>query len=43
MSDSWENEKGLNPGDPEDRNTVASSGYTMLEEYYEQPRKPLII
>jgi hypothetical protein len=33
MSDSWEKAEGLNPDDPEDRNTIAPSGYTMLEEY----------
>ncbi|MCJ7819565.1 MAG: pectate lyase, partial [Bacteroidales bacterium] len=33
MPDRWERFKGLNPEDPEDRNIVASSGYTMLEEY----------
>ena len=33
MSDSWEKAKGLNPDDSEDRNTIAPSGYTMLEEY----------
>jgi pectate lyase len=33
MPDSWEHKKGLDPSDPEDRNKVAHSGYTMLEEY----------
>jgi len=33
MPDRWELSKWLNPDDPEDRNTVARSGYTMLEEY----------
>jgi len=33
MPDKWELKHGLNPSDPEDRNTVAKSGYTMLEEY----------
>ena len=33
MSDTWEKVKGLNPDDPEDRNKIAPSGYTMLEEY----------
>ncbi len=32
MPDDWEMEKGLNPADPSDRNNVARSGYTMLEE-----------
>ncbi len=33
MPDSWETRHGLNPADPSDRNAVATSGYTMLEEY----------
>jgi len=33
MPDDWEKKKGLDPSDPDDRNTVARSGYTMLEEY----------
>jgi pectate lyase len=33
MPDSWESANGLNPGDPQDRNKVASDGYTMLEKY----------
>lgn len=33
MPDKWEKKKGLNPDDPDDRNRVAPSGYTMLEEY----------
>ena len=33
MPDSWENAKGLAPNNPADRNSVASSGYTNLEEY----------
>jgi len=33
MPDDWEKAKGLNPADPEDRNRIAGSGYTMLEEY----------
>ena len=33
MPDNWELKKGLNPADPEDRNRLAGSGYTMLEEY----------
>ncbi len=33
MSDIWEKANGLNPEDPADRNTIAISGYTMLEEY----------
>lgn len=33
MPDDWEKMNGLNPADPSDRNTLAPSGYTMLEEY----------
>ena len=33
MSDAWERKRGLNPSDPSDRNLIARSGYTMLEEY----------
>lgn len=33
MPDAWENENGLNPNDPEDRNTINSDGYTKLEQY----------
>jgi hypothetical protein len=33
MPDNWEISEGLNPQDSEDRNIVAKSGYTMLEEY----------
>ena len=33
MPDSWELAKGLNPNDSTDGNSIASSGYTMLEEY----------
>jgi hypothetical protein len=33
MPDNWEIAHGLNPNDPSDRNTIATSGYTMLEEY----------
>lgn len=33
MPDSWERKRGLDPADPADRNTVAPSGFTMLEEY----------
>ncbi len=33
MPDSWEASMGLNPNDSTDKNNVASSGYTMLEEY----------
>ncbi|NLE34667.1 MAG: pectate lyase, partial [Bacteroidales bacterium] len=33
MTDTWEIKKGLDPADPGDRNIIAPSGYTMLEEY----------
>ncbi len=33
MPDSWEVEHGLNPSDSTDKNSIAASGYTMLEEY----------
>ena len=34
MPDAWENEIGLNPNDPEDRNDDRNNdGYTNLEEY----------
>ena len=33
MPDDWEQAHGLNPNDATDRNTLATNGYTMLEEY----------
>lgn len=33
MPDAWETARGLNPRDAKDRNAVAASGYTMVEEY----------
>jgi pectate lyase len=33
IPDSWEIEHNLNPNDPIDRNTIAASGYTYVEEY----------
>jgi pectate lyase len=33
MDDAWELAKGLDPTNPEDRNTVTQSGYTALEVY----------
>jgi hypothetical protein len=33
MPDAWETTHGLDPNDSADRNAVAASGYTMLEEY----------
>ena len=33
MADSWETENGLDPNNPDDRNTVGPDGYTMLENY----------
>lgn len=33
MPDEWENKNNLDKENPDDRNTVASDGYTMLEKY----------
>ena len=33
MPDAWERARGLDPNAPEDRNTIAADGYTMLEVY----------
>lgn len=33
MPNKWELERNLNPYDPEDRNSIAPSGYTYIEEY----------
>ncbi|MGB3800078.1 MAG: nucleoside hydrolase-like domain-containing protein [Lewinella sp.] len=33
MPDEWEETHGLDAGNPDDRNTVAADGYTMLEKY----------
>lgn len=33
MPDDWETAHGLNPNNANDRNVIAASGYTMLEEY----------
>lgn len=33
MPDDWENAHGLNPNNAADRNNIAPSGYTMLENY----------
>lgn len=33
MPDAWEQKNGLNPDNADDRNTIASDGYTMLEKY----------
>ncbi|HNX66506.1 MAG TPA: pectate lyase [Bacteroidales bacterium] len=33
MPDEWEKASGLDPSNPEDRNNVSDTGYTMLEEY----------
>lgn len=33
MPDTWERSMGLNPNDPEDRNKISPSGYTMLEQF----------
>ena len=39
MPDEWERMNNLDPGNPEDRNKISSSGYTMLEEYLNRPGK----
>lgn len=39
MPNWWEIQKGLNPNDPGDRNTLASSGYPMLEVYLDDLMK----
>jgi len=33
MPDDWERRNGLNPNNADDRNTIDSDGYTMLEKY----------
>lgn len=33
MPDAWEQARALDPADPDDRNGIAPSGYTWLEEY----------
>ena len=33
MPDDWENKKGLDPNNADDRNKIAADGYTMLEKY----------
>ena len=33
MPDEWETKHGLDPSNPEDRNTTNAEGYTMLEHY----------
>jgi hypothetical protein len=33
MPDAWEKKMGLDPSNPADRNKIARSGYTMIEEY----------
>jgi len=33
MPDDWEDANNLDKKDPEDRNTIANDGYTMLEKY----------
>ena len=37
MPDPWETARGLNPNDPSDRNRIAPSGYTYLEEFINGP------
>ncbi len=33
MPDSWETDNGLDPDNPDDRNSLGPNGYTMLENY----------
>jgi len=33
MPDDWETANGLDPNNPDDRNTIGTDGYTMLENY----------
>jgi hypothetical protein len=33
MPDDWERKHGLNPKNADDRNTLASDSYTVLEKY----------
>ncbi len=40
MPDAWETKNGLNPNDAEDRNNVAPSGYTWIEEYLNELAAP---
>jgi hypothetical protein len=40
LPDYWEEVVGLNPNDPSDRNSVAASGYTQLEEYLQWLSEP---
>jgi hypothetical protein len=40
MPDDWETARGLNPQDSEDRNQLAASGYTQLEEYMNWRAEP---
>ncbi len=40
MPDTWEKAHGLNPEDAEDRNAIAPSGYTWIEEYLNELAAP---
>lgn len=40
MPDAWETKNGLNPNDAEDRNNIAPSGYTWIEEYLNELAAP---
>lgn len=33
MDDDWEKKVGLDPSNPDDRNTLTKTGYTALEVY----------
>ena len=40
MPDAWETDRGLNPGDPADRNLTNAAGYTNLEVYLNELAAP---
>lgn len=40
MPDAWEKAHGLDPDNPEDRNGIAPSGYTWIEEYLNELAAP---
>lgn len=42
MSDTWETNNGFNPNDANDRNIIASNGYTNLENYLNSLTNPVV-
>ncbi|MBO5228451.1 MAG: hypothetical protein J6B39_05610 [Lachnospiraceae bacterium] len=40
IPDAWESKNGLNPNNAEDRNNIAPSGYTWIEEYLNELAAP---